>query len=209
VDQASSMGVLQPVAELDREIQSHPGIGMPPPLDPFLKSPAVRILNHDKRHSIERVNVVAVGNVRMQAESDPRLRFCNDAVAVLGVGYDLCIRALDDKIDAPALMVCDVDSCHAAFDDTFDAVGVSDAVAHGENRNCSARCRLRLGTRFFPDYGAARNIFSDRHFPLLQFALLVAGGLPPPSRADDFAEIRSTTVRLRLRLSGVSFGYGA
>ena len=73
VNQGFRMGMFQPVAELDRQVQAHFQISASPLRNPVAQIAPVQILNNEHRHGLDRMHVVAVSYVRMQPQVGPGL----------------------------------------------------------------------------------------------------------------------------------------
>jgi hypothetical protein len=145
--QAERMRALKPMAELDRQVETGPKTRAPAVSNPFPQVAAVHVLDDEQQEIVQRLGIVAVGDVGMQPELGPGLSFAHDAVPVGGIGQDLRGRNLDGDIRVPLRLPRQPDLTHAAPTEAPRELKV--AGHHGTGFDASTGW-LRAGRRCLP-----------------------------------------------------------
>ena len=116
MDQALPMRVLQRVAELNRQIQIAAQIRHRlDALDPLAQRAARDIFHHQQRQLAHRMQVIAVGDVGMQAEAGPFLRLVLQVGQGARIGEGFGLGQLDRHLDVPGRMAAEEDFAEPAL----------------------------------------------------------------------------------------------
>ena len=152
LDQTARVCVLESVAELDRQTQSRPKLCTLPIRDPVPEVSALQVLDHEERHFLDGLDVVAVGDVRVQAEAEKQ-KILADMEAGKASARAKKIRDAAEMTLVQAAAVADAES----------------AAADAEKQNYLAgeahiRARNRLGV--IKHVLEVKRVFEDEEAPI-------------------------------------------